>query len=1036
MKNHNFYDIVSIMDSTINTSSDTTLEDDEQIAYIRWKLFWKDRVESGNTNAKTGNFNHSNEALYNWFTQPIPICNNLNQNGNWQTIGPMQMNDMVMGIITAVWSDPNNPNIVYAGSNTGGLFKTTNALSGNPMWVCITESTRLPGLGIQSIVVDPNSNYQTIYIATGKSFFGGYGIGIIKSTDGGNTWNLTGLSYQPSSIFGSDNLYKLIMHPTNTSILYAISGNEVYQTLDAGNTWQALNFPDAYEFLKDIEFNPLNYNEILVGGKKLWKYDGNNWINLLPNLVSASPCNNIKICVNPNTNKIYVLYRKEYAPNVCCSGCSGGPGGTNTNCKYVISYSSDGGISFSDYKFINGCDLVTKYDFQFEVNQQNDNIFYLGADQNVLYKSITISSVAQMFSISNYYPSNYYNGTSTHTDIRALLLLNSSNNGLNDELLVGTDGGVLYSNSATTSGNIHKVNWQNLNGYGLNITQFYGISTFDDNGNTMILGGTQDNGVFYYSNNQWQYCTQQCIIGDAYECMLFDKNIGLTESFFSTTIWGDITVPYLNKNLTTFIGNSWNNLLYEIFGDYDCVAMPPTKDAFSPGTRPMKKIGSTLYVGFKDLYKIYPPTMSSFPCKQSIKISNFPLPTYDNYNRNTDPPIVSLDVSELDTNKIIVAFGEPTWNYPTTSTPIKLFYSENHGQTWVDIGQNLTINGTYPLWWVGISDVLFDESNPDVIYVTFNQFWKDPNNPYLGIFRVVKGQKINNQWQWSDYSNNLPPFPVNCIVYEKGSDGGLYVGTDVGVFYTNNKIYPSQGWICFNNGLPTCIVTDLEINYAQNKIYAATFGRGIWVSDLYCPSDYDININSSNFTQYNTQFNEAEHDIYITSNGSSYTLNDFTARAGNEIVISPTGNDEIVISGTGNGSHLFIHPCNHPGNSFRKSNDPSKNITDNNNIAFSSSHSLNQKIDKSLMNENISIYPNPANEHVHISINHSSSYLSKTEDDVKIKILNSMGMVLQSHTYTNKDNIVIFTEHLPNGLYFVQIQTEQGILTEKLVVRH
>lgn len=733
--------------------------------------------------------------------------------------------------------------------------------------------------------------------------------------------------------------------------------------------------------------------------------------------------------------------------NSCCINNCGNTQFVNY-CKLSINKSIDGGSSFILHKVINNCDLAIK-DCLFEVNQLNDNIFYLGADQGYypsnasgLYKSITSLSTAYVFSIANYYPNIYYNGTSTHADIRALLLLNSSNNGLNDELLVGTDGGVLYSNSAypimSTSGNIiHEVFWNNLNGYGLNITQFYGISTFDDNGNTMILGGTQDNGIFLYNNNQWEYCTQQCGVGDAYECMLMDKDIGLIETLHS---WGAcnslLTTLYLNRTINTNIYSLWNDLKDEILFNNSCAPNIPIKD-ISMYTRPLKKINNALYVGYKDLYKLYPNTITTNACKISIKLSNFPLLNYGCYGYlNTDPPIVSLDVSELDTNKIIVAFGEPTWNYPTTSTPIKLFYSENHGQTWVDIGQNLTINGTYPLWWVGISDVLFDESNPDVIYVTFNQFWKDPNNPYLGIFRVVKGQKINNQWQWSDYSNNLPPFPVNCIVYEKGSDGGLYVGTDVGVFYTNNKIYPSQGWICFNNGLPTCIVTDLEINYAQNKIYAATFGRGIWVSDLYCPSDYDININSSNFTQYNTQFNEAEHDIYITSNGSSYTLNDFTARAGNEIVISPTGNDEIVISGTGNGSHLFIHPCNHPGNSFRKSNDPSKNITDNNNIAFSSSHSLNQKIDKSLMNENISIYPNPANEHVHISINHSSSYLSKTEDDVKIKILNSMGMVLQSHTYTNKDNIVIFTEHLPNGLYFVQIQTEQGILTEKLVVRH
>jgi hypothetical protein len=53
-----------------------------------------------------------------------------------------------------------------------------------------------------------------------------------------------------------------------------------------------------------------------------------------------------------------------------------------------------------------------------------------------------------------------------------------------------------------------------------------------------------------------------------------------------------------------------------------------------------------------------------------------------------------------------------------------------------------------------------------------------------------------------------------------------------GVFYTNDELYQQFGWFCFNDNLPVALVTDLEINYCTNKIYAGTFGHGIWESDL------------------------------------------------------------------------------------------------------------------------------------------------------------------------------------------------------------
>jgi len=83
---------------------------------------------------------------------------------------------------------------------------------------------------------------------------------------------------------------------------------------------------------------------------------------------------------------------------------------------------------------------------------------------------------------------------------------------------------------------------------------------------------------------------------------------------------------------------------------------------------------------------------------------------------------------------------------------------------------------------------------------------------------------------WENISMNLPNMPVNCAIYENDTDDGVYVGTDIGIYYTNNEL---DEWVDFSDGLPNVIILEMEINYKENKIKAATYGRGLWESPLY-----------------------------------------------------------------------------------------------------------------------------------------------------------------------------------------------------------
>lgn len=110
-----------------------------------------------------------------------------------------------------------------------------------------------------------------------------------------------------------------------------------------------------------------------------------------------------------------------------------------------------------------------------------------------------------------------------------------------------------------------------------------------------------------------------------------------------------------------------------------------------------------------------------------------------------------------------------------------------------------------------------------------NTLWAVRQN-YTSGSKVYKS--TNGGTTWTNISGNLPNIPANCIIYQNGSQDGVYVGMDVGIYYRDNTL---ADWVLFNAGLPNVEVTELEIDYDENKIFAATYGRGLWSSDLYNP---------------------------------------------------------------------------------------------------------------------------------------------------------------------------------------------------------
>jgi photosystem II stability/assembly factor-like uncharacterized protein len=173
---------------------------------------------------------------------------------------------------------------------------------------------------------------------------------------------------------------------------------------------------------------------------------------------------------------------------------------------------------------------------------------------------------------------------------------------------------------------------------------------------------------------------------------------------------------------------------------------------------------------------------------------------------------------------LAIAPSNPSIMYLSTTYDVKR--STDGGQNWTSIASGIG-NGS-------VTSFAIHPTNPNTVWVSLNGY-------YSG-YKVMK--TTNGGQSWLNVSGNLPNIPANVVVYEKNSANGIYVGTDAGIFYTNDNL---GQWVPFMKDLPNVIVYDMEIFYPAHKIRAATFGRGMWESPVY---DLANDINTTKFDEY------------------------------------------------------------------------------------------------------------------------------------------------------------------------------------------
>ncbi len=398
--------------------------------------------------------------------------------GNWGSVGPVTTGWGIsggsrgIGRIDRLAINPNNPQVILAGSPSGGLWRTNN---GGNSWFSITAY--LPNCGIAGMVFDNNDpSGNTIYILTGQKIAGNFlidyglnrnSVGVLLTTNGGTTWSKVGNS---ETVLRNRTPQKLIQVRNFPNILLAATSSGLFITTDFGASW-AQTQGSSFICL-DIEQHPTN-DAILYagGGNGIFRSTdyGQSFQYMSPYfpLISASRIGQIAVSLaSPNT-VYYLQSGTDPMPN---------PGGITSNTVYK---SVNSGATFTR---INTQDLTVGqkgYNYAFAANPADSNFMAAAGlsltssvNNGATFGNVTIGNTNNI-AISNY----------VHSDIHDLVY--TPNGSL---LYAACDGGVFVSSN-------NGVTWADKS-VGLQCTQYYHMEGFEGVEN-LYIGGTQDNGTHY-----------------------------------------------------------------------------------------------------------------------------------------------------------------------------------------------------------------------------------------------------------------------------------------------------------------------------------------------------------------------------------------------------------------------------------------------------------------------------------------------------------------------------------------------------------
>ncbi|MCA0152527.1 WD40/YVTN/BNR-like repeat-containing protein [Winogradskyella vincentii] len=788
----------------------------------------------------------SAEIVENALKQKRAMVNtSLVKNVPFKNIGPTIMSGRVVDLDV----NPNMPSEFYVGYASGGVWHTTN---NGTTFTPILDSSDTQNVG--DIAVHWPS--RTIYVGTGEnnaSRSSYAGIGLLKSTNNGESWENVGL-------MDGHHFAPILIHPDDPNIVtvgvtgHLYSPNKqrgVYKTTDGGKTWEQTLFVDEMSGIIDLQHSPNNYNVMFATSwtkdRKAWNFTGNG--------------SNSSIYKSTDAGATWTKVSTENSGFPTGEGVGRiGVAVFNDNIIYAVhdsqfrrpdekKKSDKRGLTKEDFKTMSNEDFLALDDKKlntflktngFQEKYRAENVKQMVRSGNV--KPIDIAKYLEdansMLFDTPVVGAEVYKSTDggktwkkTHEDYLDGIYfsygyyfghIHVSPTNENDIYIYGVpivkskDGGKSWSSiSAENVHADHHALWINPknpnhlidgNDGGVNITyddgenwiknnspsvgQFYAINV-DNEKPYNVYGGLQDNGVWKGANNARE-----------------DKGWHQRGQYPWESIMG-------GDGMQVQIDNRNSNIVYTgyQFGNYFRLNLETGDRAY---IQPKHTLGENPY-----RFNWQTPILLSPHNQDILYLGGNKL--MRSMNQGNDWEAISDDLTNGG-KKGNVAYGTIT-SISESPYQFGLIYTgsddglvqvtKNAGSSWTNISSSFPKD----LW---VSRVVASQHKKERVYVTLNGYrWDD--------FKVYVYMSDDYGQNWKDISNNIPASPVNVIKEDPENEKLLYVGTDNGAYISFDM---ENSWEIFSHGLPNVAFHDIVVQPEAKDLLLGTHGRSIYKANI------------------------------------------------------------------------------------------------------------------------------------------------------------------------------------------------------------
>jgi hypothetical protein len=741
----------------------------------------------------------------------------------------------VAGRSNVIAIDPVTPNVAYLGSDGGGVWKTTNCCSAATSWTAVTDEPTLSTIAIGDLTLDPN-DHNVVYAGTGDLRFGSFSFGaagVLKSTDQGGTWTVLGANVfgniypQPAGAFPQyQAIGKVRVDPRSSNKVVVGTKTGVFFSYDAGVNWTGPCLPDAFPNQRQdvtgllVADNGTSTDLYAAVGARGFatpvqaNLDQNGANGIYRTTIPASGCpaswtlvttpangwpagtgsgtpfptntlGRIDVAMAPSNRN--VIYAQVQSISATPPNQQGGQLG--------VWRTTDGGTTWqqrSGVAGLTGCDgdyNQNWYDQGLAVDPNNPDVVFM--DTHDIWRSTDGGTVFTDLTCG------YAGGNTVHVDQHALAFVPGSSS----VLLAGSDGGAYVS----TNANAATPTFTQIND-SLSTIEFYSgdiTADFATSATPGINAGAQDNGssVFVWSaGNPGPALWQMRRGGDGMYARIEPK-VGLRwyQESQNGSMGVSTTGPMGGQAGAT---GGWTV-------DTRSFVFPYELDKFNcPGATCDHMIAGS--------NRVWETLTGAIPASSWRAAS-------PNLTKNTlgnRSFINQLSFAVSDTTVAIVGTNDGN-----------VQYGFNLGQvvpsaTWVNVTGGNAVLPNRP-----VLDVATDPATPVIGYAAVGGF--DANTPATPghVFQVVCTSGCAS-FTWTNKSGNLPDIPADSILANPRFPQQVFVGTDWGLYFTNDINQNPPVWQRFQQGLPNSMIWDMSIDRGFTTLAVFTRSRGAYAWPL------------------------------------------------------------------------------------------------------------------------------------------------------------------------------------------------------------